>query len=159
MKELREEAKRQESARLRKYGADRAYASGGKVDKWEGSRADKTLDAAQKKIGVKEGSKTDEAIDRAMHKRADGGPIAGSAGPKLGRGRSKGGKKGTQVNVIIASKGGDTPPPALPLALGAGPAPVNIPPKPMPPVAAGPLPPPEAPGMPPPRKCGGAVKK
>ena len=40
-----------------------------KKDAWEGSRKDKILDAAEKRVGVKEGSKTDEAIDRAMKKK------------------------------------------------------------------------------------------
>ena len=39
-----------------------------KKDTWEGSKKDRTLDAAEKKIGIKEGSKADEAIDRAAKK-------------------------------------------------------------------------------------------
>ena len=39
--------------------------------KWEGSAADKKMDAAEAKRGIKEGSAKDEKIDKAQVKKAN----------------------------------------------------------------------------------------
>ena len=152
MYDMRQEAKKSQDDKLRKYGADhkacggamKKYASGGKV------HDDKAEDEALIKKEVK---------SEALKHRADGGPIAdGGGSPKLGRGR-KGGKKGSKTNIaiMVGKPGGDaapTPPPAL----GAGPSPaVNLAPKPSLPI--GPGGPGAIPPGAPPMKRGGKVNK
>ena len=147
MKDIKEEAKRQASAKLEKYSCGGSKrADGGKVNK----HSDKVED---EKLLHKE-LKSD-----AFKHRADGGMIPGGGSSKLGRNR-KGGKGKTQVNVMIGKPGGDSPTP--PPALGSGPLPSG-PSAPMPkpplPIAAGPAMPPR-PGVPGgiPAKRGGKIE-
>ena len=153
MKELKEEAKRHHEAKLHKYGAshEERKACGGSMKRAHGGK-------------VHEDEKEDEALikkevkSECLKHRADGGPIAGGmGGSKLGRGR-KGGKKGTNVNVVIAGKGdGPSAPMMPPPALGSGPS--AMPPKPMLPPAGPPAGLPPRPGMAGPMAKGGKVHK
>ena len=63
------------------------YAHGGKVEH-DDEKEDKSL--------IKKEVKSD-----CLKHRAEGGPISGGMGPKLGRGR-KGKGKGTNVNMLLA---------------------------------------------------------
>ena len=155
MKELKEEAKRHHEAKLHKYGAshEERKACGGSMKRAHGGKVEHPHEKKDKHL-AKEIKHEAEEIEHDhegkkhgghVRHRADGGPISGGAGPKLGRGR-KGGKKGTNVNIAIGKPGGDGPgaPPMPPPALGAGPS--AMPPKPI--IPAGPpagLPP--RPGM------------
>lgn len=152
MKEYREEAEKHRKAKLEKYGADRK-ACGGSMHKYAHGGHVEHNDEKEDKALIKKEVKPD-----CLKHRADGGPIAGSGGPRLGRGRKGGKSKGrTQVNIAIGKPGGDSagaPPMPPPAALGSGPS--AMPPKPiMPPPGAGPAMPPR-PGMPP-MKRGGKV--
>jgi len=149
MKELKAEAKRHHERKLHAYGG-KCHAHGGR--------------AGHPDIKEDEALIRKEVKPEALKHRADGGPIMGGGKmPSLGRHRRPGGgKKGTNVNVIMAGKpGGDAGPGAPP-------------PSPLPPAAlaalqsrpAGPMMPPPRPpmGVPAggpagPMKRGGAARK
>jgi hypothetical protein len=150
MKQLKEEAKKGQSKKLRNYAG----------------HSDIAEDKALIREAVKPSALKPSAQKKIPHK-ADGGPIlGGDSRPALGRHRKNSGK-GTTVNIIIAGRPGMGGEPGAPGA-SAPPAP---PPLPMPPPAA--LAPkgipaggPAGPPVPPlpmrgagPMKRGGSVKK
>ena len=174
MKELKEEAKRHHEAKLHKYGAshEERKACGGSMKRAHGGHVHKVDLECKGETGPEvkraHGGKVHPNREKDLnlieelehdhmkkhggkvHHRDMGGPVAGGPSPRLGRGR-KGGKKGTNVNVVIAGKGdgpGAAPPMMPPPALGAGPS--AMPPKPPmmpPPSAAGPAGLPPRPGV------------
>ena len=160
MKELKEEAKRQSEAKLRSYGAEKHECGGGSLKRAHGGKVEHPHEEKDKKLAGKIEHEAGELKrdHESKHKRADGGPIAGTngGGPKLGRGR-KGGKKGTNIAIMVGKPGGDSGAPTPPPALGAGPAPaVNLAPKPAMPIGpGGPGIPPGGPGL----KHGGKAEK
>ena len=163
MKEIREEAERHRKAKLEKYGAEHHRAHGGHVHKVTCETGPEIKRAHGGKVKHSDEREDEALLHRDLkpsafkHHRANGGPIAGRlGGPKLGRGRK--GSKGTNVNIAVGRPGGDGAPVGLPPALGAGPAPTPMPPRPMPPIAAGPRPMPPPGGAPAgPMKHGGKI--
>jgi len=157
MKELKEEAKRHHEAKLHKYGAseEERKACGGSMKRAHGGKVEHPHKEHDKHL-AKEIKHEAEELEHdhekkhgghVKHHRADGGPISGGAGPKLGRGRK--GKGKPNIAISIGKPGGDSagaPPMMPPPALGAGP---SMPPKPMmpPPSAAGPAGLPPRPGL------------
>lgn len=152
MKEYKEEAKRHHERKLESYGGKvHRRAHGGKLEHEDGHphrgkdlKLIKTLER-----------------DHEPHK-ADGGPIMGGSGPKMGRARKPGMAKG-KTNIMInagarpGAPDGIMPPPAGGLPVGLPP------PRPVgpPPAAMAPRPPmgPPGAGAAGPMKRGGAAKK